>query len=104
MGYGEAAAYWIARPSRATTTECVGRSRASRGLRGLAQPLPHPRIGVGVLGDVGNHRNGIGASGKNVGCLLELDAADRDQRNIADALLPFPDLRNALRRKAHRLQ
>src|SRR5690348_7103062 len=58
---------------------------ASRGLRLLAQPLPHPCIGVGVLGDVGNDSDGIGAGGENVGGLFELDAADRDQRDVADA-------------------
>src|SRR6185437_45193 len=73
-------------------------------LRARAQPLPHPGIGVGVLGDVGNDRDGIGAGGEDLGGLLELDAADRDQRNGTDALLPFADLRNALWREAHRFQ
>ena len=46
----------------------------------------------------------VGAGGENLGGLFELDAADRDQRDVADALLPFGDLRNALRREAHRFQ
>src|SRR4051794_3205673 len=102
----EAAAYWIARSSRAMTTECVDGlgGEASRGLLGQAEPLPHPRIRVGVLGDVGNDGDGIRARGKDLRGVLELDAADRDQWDIADALFPFRDLRNALRLEAHRLQ
>ena len=44
------------------------------------------------------------AGGKDLRGVLELDAADRDQRNRTDALLPFRDLWNALRFEAHRLQ
>ena len=32
-----------------------------------AQPLPHPCVGVGVLSDVGNDSDGIGAGGENLG-------------------------------------
>src|SRR6185437_3803564 len=101
-GYGEAAAYWIARSSWAMTAECVGRRYALRSLLAIVQPLPHPCIGFGVLGDVGNDGDGIGAGGKDLGGVLELAAADGDKRDGADALLPLGDLRNALRREAHR--
>src|SRR4051794_3820356 len=118
----EAAAYWIARSSRAMTTGGVDGlgGEASCGLPGQAQPfppppipggllgqaepLPHPRIRVGILGDVGNDGDGICARGKDLRGVLELDAADRDQRDIADALLPFRYLRNALRLEAHRFE
>ena len=70
----------------------------------MRQAIGDPCVRVGVLGDVGNDGDGIGAGGENLRGLLELDAADRDQRDVADALLPFGDFRNALRRKAHRFQ
>src|ERR1700686_3844265 len=68
------------------------------------EPRAHPRVGLGVLGDVADHGDRIGAGGKNLARLFELDAADRNQRNIADALFPFGDFWDALRRKAHRFQ
>src|SRR5882672_11962684 len=61
----------------------------SRGLRVLLQPRAHPRVGLWVLRHVADDGDGIGAGGENLGGLFELDAADRDQRDIADALLPF---------------
>src|SRR5579872_5057234 len=76
----------------------------SGGPGALAKPLFDPFVGVGVLGDVGNDRDRIRAGCKNLVRLLEPDAADRDQGKGADALLPLGDLRNALRREAHRLQ
>src|SRR5258705_9676154 len=78
--------------------------RISRGLRVHLQPRAHPRVGIWVLRHVADHGDGIGAGGENLGGLFELDAADRDQRDSADALLPFGDLRDALRREAHRFQ
>src|SRR5262249_6107684 len=77
---------------------------SSSGFGAFAKPLSDPCIGGGVLGDIGTNGNGIGAGGETLRSLLELEAADRDQRNIADALLPLGDLRNALRREAHRFQ
>ena len=35
---------------------------------------------------------------------LQRDPADADERNVADALLPFPEAREALRREGHLLQ
>src|SRR5882757_6291108 len=76
----------------------------SRCLHVLAEPGAHPRVGIGVLGDVADDGDGIGAGGENRGRLFELDAADRHQRKRADALFPFGDLRDALRREPHRFQ
>src|SRR5205823_3431880 len=76
----------------------------SRRLRILSEPGAHPRVGIGVLGDVADHGDRIGAGGENLARLFELDAADRNQRERADALLPFGDLGNALRREPHRFQ
>src|SRR5581483_372015 len=81
-----------------------GLCRSSRRLRLHGQPRAHARVGVGVLGDVGNDGDGIRAGRENLGGVLELDAADRNQRDVADAFLPFADLRDPLRREAHRLQ
>src|ERR1700744_4669590 len=78
--------------------------RLSRGLCVLAEPLSDPRVGVGVLGDVADDGNRVGAGGKDRRGLFELDATDRDQRNVADPLLPLGDLGNPLRSKTHRLQ
>src|SRR5882724_11902480 len=64
----------------------------SRGLRVLAKPLSYPRVGVGILGDVTDDGDRVGAGGENFCGLFELDAADRDQRNVADALFPLGDL------------
>src|ERR1700733_6006576 len=95
---------WIA-SSLALLAMTVGRFVSiSSGLRILPEPLPDPRVGVGVLGDVADHGDRVGAGGEDPGGLLELDAADRDQRDVADALFPFGDFRDALRRKAHRFQ
>src|SRR6478672_1685952 len=69
----------------------------SRNLRTFAEPRAYPRVGIGILRDVADDGDGIGAGGVNVRGLFELDAADRNQRDIADAALPFGDLRNALR-------
>src|ERR1700730_6549745 len=68
------------------------------------EPRAHPRVGLGVLGDVADDGDRIGAGGKNLARLFELDAADRDQWNAADALFPFGDFWNALRGEAHRFQ
>src|SRR5215210_6894498 len=76
----------------------------SRGLRVLSEPGAHPRVGIGILGDIADHGDAVGAGNENLRRLFELDAADRDQRDVADAFLPFADLRNALRREPHRLQ
>src|SRR6478609_10811619 len=99
-----AAAYWIARSSRAMTARVGWERGASCHSLRLTEPLPHAGIGVGILGDVADHRDRIRARRKNLRGVLELDAADRDQRDGADALLPLRDLRNALRFEAHRLQ
>src|SRR3954469_22088836 len=105
VGCGKAAEYWISASSRAMTVASgVRAERASRGLLGQAEPLPDPRIRVGILRDVGNDGDGIGARRKDLRGVFELDAADRDQRNRTDAFLPFRDLWNALRFKAPRLQ
>src|SRR3954468_20953108 len=87
----EAAAYWIARSSRAMTAECVDGlgGAASRGLLRLAEPLPYPRIRIGILGAGADDGDAIPAGGKDLRGVLELDAADRDQRDGADTLLPF---------------
>src|SRR3954447_1546765 len=77
---------------------------SSRGLRVLAEPGEHARVGVGVLGDVADHGDRVGAGGKNLGGVFELDAADCNQWNGADALFPLGDFCNALRREAHRFQ
>jgi len=64
----------------------------SRGLRVLAEPGAHAGIGVGVLGDVADDGDRVGAGGENVGGLFKLDAADRDQRDVADALFPLREI------------
>src|SRR5437879_3667800 len=95
---------WIA-SSLALLAMTVGRPvRSSRGLRVLAEPGAYPCVGVGVLGDVADDGDGIRAGSKNLGGLLKLNAADRHQRDVADALLPVGDFCNALRREAHRFQ
>ena len=47
---------------------------------------PDARIRIGVLGDVADDGDGIRAGGEDVGRVFELDAADGDQRNVADAI------------------
>ena len=66
--------------------------KSSRSPRVLPEPLPDPRVRIGGAGHVGDDGDRVGAGGENLGGLLELDAADRDEGNVADALLPFGDL------------
>src|SRR6195256_2959221 len=37
----------------------------SRGLRVLSEPGAHPRVGIGMLRHVADHRDGVGAGGEN---------------------------------------
>src|SRR5687768_8855437 len=76
----------------------------SCGFNHLFEPSFYPRIWIRVLRDVADHGDRVRAGGINLWRLLELDAADRDQRDVAGALLPFGDFRNSLRCEAHRLQ
>src|ERR1700722_20403052 len=63
----------------------------SGGFGALTKPLFDPCIGVGVLGDIGNDGDGIGAGGKNGGGLFEFDAADTHTRDGAYGVIPFSD-------------
>src|SRR5882757_1262628 len=68
----------------------------SRSLSAVAEPLSYPCVGVGILRHVADDGDRVGAGSKDLGGLFELDAADRDQGNVADALFPFGDFWNAL--------
>src|SRR5690242_4750228 len=77
----------LARPPPATTASPLRggdgekcERGASRPLVRQAEPLPHAGVRVGILRDVADHRNRIRARGKDLRSVLELDAADGDQR------------------------
>src|SRR6476659_9220152 len=57
------------------------RAIMSSSFRDVAEPLPDPRVRIGVLGDVADDGDGVRAGGKDFSGLFELDAADRDQRD-----------------------
>src|SRR5437868_2244431 len=76
----------------------------SSGLRVHSEPRAYPCVGIGGLGDIADDGDGIRAGGKDLRRALKLDAADRNQRDVADAFLPFGDPCNALRRETHRFQ
>jgi len=61
-------------------------SWTSRGLRVLAEPLPHPRVGVGVLGDVADDGDGIRAGGKN------LEGTELGVSSLVDSWLLLRDI------------
>ena len=59
---------------------------------------------IGVERDVGDDGRAIGASGKAKRRPLQTDAANGDERPLADQPLPFADALQPLRRERHRLQ
>ena len=67
------------------------RSCLLRRLRGEAKPGAHARIWVAVLGDVADDGDRIGTRGIDRVAQFERDAADGDQRDGSDALLPLRD-------------
>src|SRR3981081_1420281 len=68
---------------------CGGLATPSRRLHVQSEPRAHPCIGIGVLGDVADHGDRVGAGGEDLLGLFELDAADGHSPADAEALLPL---------------
>ena len=68
------------------------------------RPVARALLRIGVERDVCHHRCAVGPCVKDARRSLQRDPADADQRNVADALAPFPDAREALWGEGHLLQ
>ena len=55
-------------------------------------PFARARLRIGVERDVGDDRDDVRAGGEAQFRPLDIEAADRDQRDRADAALPLADL------------
>src|SRR6478609_8818037 len=65
---------------------------------------PRTPFRIGIAQDVRHDSNGIRARREHARRTLQSNAADRDERQRADAALPFADRVQSLRREAHLFQ